>query len=320
MSKKNTILLVVLIIQLAIIGFVYRPGQQQVAQATSFFDFQVSQISGLTIADDEGKTISLAKQGESWLVGEQKYPADQETILAILKKISEAKSTRLVTRTRSSHVRLKVAEEVFNRKLTINLGEADLVVFYLGTSPNSKTIHFRLNGSNDVYVVKDLSTWELQADQDSWWQTKYIDMGMADLTGLRLKNSGGVIAMTKVDQDWGLAGSVPTGMNVSQDKVESVVESVRKITITEYLGKTVPQDLGEPMARIDYSAGDRLVGLDIWPATEEGGDHVVKGSDQAFYAKVASYAVKEAMEATIDGFFEEVTEVEEPVEEEKNNQ
>ncbi len=297
-SKKNTVLLVLLVVQAALIAFLYRPGRDAAPVAANLFKgLTPAQLTAMTVTDDQGKSISLVKK-EGWRITPGEFPADQGKIEGLLKKMAAMKSSRLVSQTQGSHVRLKVADTDFNRKVELSLGDKK-TVFFLGTAPSSKSIHLRLAEAKEVYQVNDLSAWEIQADNESWWQTKYLSQPVADLTGLTVANAAGPIELARDGKKgWQLKANPETALDAKE--VETLVNSVSEISIASYLAKEFTPK-GTPLATITYQTKDGATTLQVWPQEKpEDGDQVIKASNSPFYAKIKNYLLKQALEVRLD--------------------
>ncbi len=293
---KNLVLFVLLVLQAALIAFLYRPGQNTAPAAANLFKaLSPAQLTGLVITDDQGKSISLIKK-EGWQISQGEFPADQAKIEGLIKKLADMKSSRLVSQTSGSHARLKVADSAFNRKVELNLGDAK-TVFFLGTSPSAKSIHLRLAEAKEVYQINDLAAWEVQTDKESWWQSKYVSQPAANLTGLTIANAVGVIELSydATKKAWQLKDSPEVALDTK--RLETLINSVSDITTAAYLAKDFSPK-GQPLATVTYQAKEgAATTLQIWAKTkQEDNDQAVKVSSSPFYAKIKEYAVKDALE------------------------
>ena len=96
MSRLNQILSVILVVQIALVGLVFF-WPQTTAEAGGgplIPDFSASDVTGLTISDNEDNRLVLAKSGTEWVLPEaDDFPADGEKITPILEKIAGIKSS-----------------------------------------------------------------------------------------------------------------------------------------------------------------------------------------------------------------------------------
>lgn len=299
MNKKNsiTILAILLVLQAAVIAYLYRPGKNESVPSVTLMDsVDAKTVSSMKITDENGSLITLTKEGESWFVGDEHFPADQASVDTIINKISGLESARLVSRTKSSHNRLKVGDEVFNRKVVLGSAKGDST-FLMGTAPSSKSVHLRVAGQNEVYQVTGISAWELQTERDSWWQTKYVKVDPDSIDAVTIRNTKGIVSLRRSGEEkkWQLADDVSG--DLAQEKVSALINTISNISISEYLTKDFSIDT-KPACTIEYQTNKGSISMQIWPKSEDNDDHVAKLSSAAFYAKIRSYIVQEALEAT----------------------
>lgn len=297
-KTKNTFLFVLLVLQVGLIAFFYRPGQNTAPAAANLFPaLPPEQLSAMTITDDQGKTITLLKK-EGWQISQGEFPADRLKIEGLLKKFADMKSSRLVSQSKSSHARLKVADADFNRKVELTHGEAK-TVFFLGTSPSSKSIHLRLAEAKEVYQINDLAAWELQADKESWWQLKYVNQPAPTLTGVTIANSHGTIELANdAQKGWQLKAAPDVALD--NKRVATLMGSLLDVNIASYQAKDfAPQ--GQPQATVTYHGKDGATTLQIWAKDKpEDLEQIVKASNSTFYGKIKEYGIKEALEIKLE--------------------
>lgn len=296
MNKSINIgLFVLLIIQAALIVYLYRPGQNNAPPAASLFSgLQADTVNALVITDDNGKSVHLTKSDDHWTVGDNQYPADNDKVKNIIDRIAKLQSGRLVARSKGSHSRLKVGDRMYNRKVVMTAAGQKDITFFLGTAPSSKSIHLRRAGDDDVYEVSGLSSWELPADEESWWQTKYVALNPTDIQGLTLSGSETISLHRDAKGDWQLA-EAPAATTLDNKKMANLLRAVSKISISAYENKDFTPH-GKPVATITYKTKDKSFDLTIWPQDKKANEQVIKTSTARFYAKVRPYTLKEVLD------------------------
>ena len=188
-TKKNIGLFILLLVQAALIVYLYLPGRNAAPPSAPLFGgLNANNVKTLSISDDSAKSVHLSKTAAGWTVGDDNYPADGGKIKGIIERIAKLKNSRLVSRSKGSYSRLKVGKQMFKRRVSMTTGSGGKnITFFLGSSPSSRTIYLRRAGDNDVYEVSGLTAWQLQTDNDSWWQTKYVSVEQDKLQGLTIK-------------------------------------------------------------------------------------------------------------------------------------
>ncbi|NOX24769.1 MAG: DUF4340 domain-containing protein [Deltaproteobacteria bacterium] len=294
-TKKNIGLLVLLIVQAALIIYLYQPGRNAAQPAAAIFNgLRADMIKSLTITDDSAKSVHLTKVAGHWTVGENNYPADSSKIKGIMRRLSKLKKSRLVSRSRGSHSRLKVGEQMFRRKVTMTKGNGKKLTFFLGASPSSKTIYLRRAGDNDVYEVSGLTTWQLQTDNNSWWQTQYVTVNQAKLQSLTIKGKGNITLTRTTKGNWQLTGA-PANSKMNSKRLGKLLDTISDIFITGYEAKDFTPP-GKAAATIAYKTKNKNFKLQIWAGKDKKADtQIIKNSMSKFYAKISSYILQDTL-------------------------
>ncbi len=305
MSRVNKILVLLLISQLFLIAYVYRPNQSSGPPTVHFFtDVDAGQVVGLTIAD-KSQSVAMKKEGDIWrLSADPAYPADTKKVEMLVKKLLTLTSSRLVTRTISSHNRLQVAEDDFNRKLTLTLKDGETRQLLLGTSPNYKTTHVRAADDDNVYLVKDLAAWEAAVTPDDWWDNNYLDVQPAELKKVILQNSHGRIELSRDrDNKWQAVGMV-AGKELADEALNHFLDKACLVQLSSYLGRDLSDQkfgLDKPLADLEIVTAEGSIRLKVAAAGDDKKDeYVAKVSDSPFYVTVHGYEINPILDTSLN--------------------
>ncbi|MBU0481042.1 MAG: DUF4340 domain-containing protein [Proteobacteria bacterium] len=298
MNNRNTILAGLLAVQLVLVVIMFwRSDDGALPETALLTGLRADAINTVQIADEDGGTLVMRRREKGWQVAIEKdvwYPADGDKVDSLVTKLATLNSSRLVTRTRASHGRLKVADQKFGRRLELAGDGKEPAVLYLGTAPNHKSIHVRVAGDDKVYLVKDLAAWEVQVDPGTWWRTSYLDLDPDRLTEIRLKNDKDSFVLIRRENkaDWFLQGS---SMPLNREKLNGFLEDVAQLSVTEIIPPSAAKPEGTPLAEITMKGDGRETELLIWDRKDENSDHPVKSSADPFYAMAGRYAVDELL-------------------------
>jgi hypothetical protein len=314
MDKRNKILALLLAVQIIIIIFVYAGGADySKPQIELLSGLGNEKINKLVITDDEEQSATLVKGEDGWFLDraetpadEEKegriikstdvfhYPVDQEKANTLAEKLAGLQSTRLVTRTASSHDRLQVGEESFSRKIEISTAGGAAEKIFLGVAPNYKTIHVRMDDDENVYLVKDLALWEAPADAVSWWPNQYVKFSVDAMQKVDLKNDNGSFSLEKDKEGkWRLAGNAA---DLKDETLTEFIDRIKEISLVDFVTDGKQKKLGKPAAVLTVHTPEKQINITIWPKDEETSDHVVKSSDSALYARVGAYEVEHLLQ------------------------
>jgi hypothetical protein len=311
-TKLQRILVGVLAVQLvlAIIVLLPRPGVAGTA-GPLLGEVKAEDIVSLTIRDDQGKTIKLAKVAAGWVLPEAAdYPVDATKVTPVLAKLVGIKTNRLATQTAASHSRLQVADDKFVRKVDITTSGGASKTLYLGTSAGTNTTHARLAGQNEVYLASGISTWDLYADASSWIDTLYINVPQADVTGLTMANANGQFTFARdAGGNWTMEG-LAAGETFNTSSVPTLLNQAAQLRMTRPLSKDNQPAYGldKPVAVLTLKTKkdnqEKTITLTVGARDAADSSYVVKSSDSAYYVRVSDWVVKDLVEKKRDGFLQ----------------
>lgn len=312
MNRRNMILLALLICQVIAVVALYRPAIRQSAEAVVFFPGLSAQLTReITLTDNNGASIRLNHEGGTWQIASRdNIPVAPEKITAVISKLAGLNSSRLVTRTRGSHARLKVADELFSRRLEVKT-DTGTTTLYLGSAPSYQTMHVRLADNDLVYLVEDLAAWELGTEPNGWWQNHYLDIPVETVQGLTLANSHGTIGLARTDdKSWHLGSDGQEDRQIGNEAVSQLLAAAASLTASDYLGRNPDASYGlaKPAVTMTLSfkkpaeTETKQVRVEIGPAAAEGGQHVAKSSDSAFYVRLTATEIERLLNASADDF------------------
>ena len=176
MTKRNIFLFILLLLQIVLIGYMYRPGKEAGAPVVEFFPgLEQDKVSEFTITDNEHNSITLKRGEQGWTIEPAGSPANGVKADSLVSRLASLKSTRLVTRTPSSRIRLKVDDDIFEKKIKLLNDDGKSYDIFLGTSPGHNTAHVRLEGKDEVFLVKGLSSWEVPTENSAWRENQYAE-------------------------------------------------------------------------------------------------------------------------------------------------
>jgi len=309
MNKQNRILSFVLIVQiiLALVVFFPKGTEESAPTAGLLASFDSASVTEIAIYDSDENMLRLVKAGEGWSLPQYgDYPVDAFRVEELLLKISRLKSDRLIAQNSSSHNRLRVGENAFERRIELNDGAQTL---FVGSSGGANAVHMRAAGSDNVYLTSGLASWEANTTVSSWIDTVYFSAAQDQITALRLENANGVFEFVKDGENWKLS-----------DLAEG--ETFNTASFNTLLGRAASLRMSEPIGReredrFELDAPQAVITLTVQvPAEEEEGEptttthtlrvgaalddanYVMHVDDAAFYVKVANSTATSFTEKT----------------------
>lgn len=317
MNKLNQILMVALLAQTALIG-VTRLGQDtpKIASPSRVFaDFEVDKATKLTVwgrreaGKPEPEAIVLEKSGASWvLAGTDGYPADETKVKELLEGVRKLTARGPVVSRDTYHKKLEVADEVYQRKVTITHDGKELS-FFLGTSPGFKSLHLRKAGETDVLLVNGMSAYDVGTNPKAWISTKYVEIDTKDVWALSIKGKGKDLRLERspTGDQWAVMGA-PAGKAAKKSVIDELVRKAATVGVERPLGKSEKPEhgLASPSYVVQLVTGTSTVAGLPPPSTETrelriGGDTTVDGVKQYYVKYSGSPYYVTAPSWSIDG-------------------
>ena len=167
MSGRNTLLAVLLAVQLLIIAAVWLmqagPGE---APQGPWLTFDAAQVDEIEVADGADASLLLTRTGSEWRLPSG-LPADAARISELLDSIAGLEASWPVATSGSAARRFEVAADQYQRHVRLGAAEQTVAEFYLGTSPGYQRVHARRADDDAVYSIA-LSNYQLPAEAGDW--------------------------------------------------------------------------------------------------------------------------------------------------------
>jgi hypothetical protein len=292
------ILAVILVAQLVLVAILYWPRPAPAgASGASLLGVKSDEVTSLTVTDNQGNHVKLAKSGAQWVLPEAgDYPADASKITPVLAQLVEMKANRLVAETPASQARLQVADDAFARRIDIET-PSGMKTVYVGTSGGAGSSHVRLGGQNQVYLVSGVADWQIGADPLSWTNSAYFTVPQSDVVAMTLTNANGQLAFAKgADGQWTLQG-LAADETVAPESIQRLLSAASSVTLVRPLGKTEDPafGLGQPSAVVTLVARtdteDKAYTLTVGSQDPNDQTYVVKSSESPYFVRAAGAVV-----------------------------
>jgi len=310
-KNHHKILAAVLVAQIALSVVVFWPRPTTAGQQEPLFpDLAKEDVTSLTIEDDQGNRIALQKVTGEWVMPDAgEYPAQSEEVEALLEKLTALTTGQLVTRSDTSHKRLRVAANDFARRIEFE-SSGGTETLYIGSSPQYGSVHFRLEGESEAYLTSQLTTWDVNASTSTWIDTSYHSVQQDDVARFTLENANGTFVFERDDDGWAMVEpEMAEGEVLNETQVEAVLRRAAAVTIKSPLGleEKGAYGLDDPTAEVIMETGDGTVTLTLGSKDDDDGSYVVKSSESAYYVHVSMNSVTALVQNDRDAFVDEPT-------------
>ncbi len=311
MNRTNRILTTMLVIQIVVAVLVFLPRivPAGAASAPLFGALDAKDVTALTVQDQDGNRVELAKQGEAWVVpAVDDFPADQAKIDEFLGKIVGLKTNPLVTRTAASHKRLQVAEDDLARRVDLTLADGSTRTLFVGFSSGGGS-HVRAGGQDEVYLARDLFSYDAGTAINNWIYTLYFSVAQDQVISLTLQNANGTLEFEKdASGNWTMKG-LAAGEEFNANNLTTLLTRLASLRMTSPLGKEAKSAYGldQPTAVVTLTANDesgsaRTYTLRVGAKDTETNDYVVISSESPYTVRVAGFSVEDFVTRTRQDF------------------
>ena len=307
MTRGNQFLAAILITQLGLFVALRltRGGESSVGRPTVLFQgLEPKQVKEIAITDGKQDVRLAHKDGRWVLASHGNYPALADTVEKLLTKLPAMSVSAPVATTKNYHRSFKVADDEFERKITLTMADGKTQSLFLGTSPRIKKTHIRMVGSDAVYLA-ELSVWTAGATASSWVNLDYFKVDRTQIVEVAIRNAKDAFKLIKIDGKWQLAdwkGVPDPEKPVDKQKVDGMLGSLSSIMLRDPVGSEDRPEYG-----FDKPLGQLTIVTEVKePAqgTEDGSDAGVAmtGSDAGSASVQVSHNLTVGGEAK-DGYY-----------------
>ncbi|HNS52734.1 MAG TPA: DUF4340 domain-containing protein [Anaerolineae bacterium] len=311
MNRRNQILAGVLVLQLVLVAVLFWPRHKGGAAGQSLFPgVEPGQVTSLKVTQSGREPVEVDRSGSGWeLAGTDGYPAISGTVTAAIDQIVTLTADRAVATNPSSHKRLKVAEDDYERLAEFELDGGTRHRLFLGTSPSYGTTYVRVEGQNEVYLA-GLTSSDLGGNPSAWIDTTYLTVTQDLVTGLTLRNRQGTFEFAKSGTSWTMTG-IEVGETLDASKVTTILSTISSLRMVEPLGKAEKPEYGlaEPLAVLEVTTADKTYTLRVGALAPDGSSYVAGSSESPYFVRISQYTLSRLVDNGRDFFLVQPTEV-----------
>ncbi|MCF7992990.1 MAG: DUF4340 domain-containing protein [Thiohalocapsa sp.] len=275
-------------------------GMEPAAVDAPLLAFEPEDITALEITDAEGaETVLLSRAGDGWVLSALgDFPADGDKVDTLLQSLAELNRPLPAATSADARARFKVADDDFERRLTLRAGNKDVASLIAGDSPGFRRLFARIDGGDAIYDLK-LALFDLSNAAGDWMQRDRLQIDQQRITGI----AAGDWSLTKDGENWTLDGSDKAP---DADMVDQAVQAVAFLGYDSVLGTEDKPEYGqsEPVLRVDvtldggetrvYSISRQMAGdasgSDSGEGAAEGAaTYVLKSDDSPYYFALQAY-------------------------------
>ena len=275
-SRKKAVYLI-LIALLALILLV-----QQITGRTAAPEIPVlkADITEITI-ENSGETISLIKSGDTWLLGEQKFPGDSEKIENLARKLKELKALEQVSA--SGFFRPYQLEDQEAIQVTLSESGSPVRTVLIGrASPTGRQSYLRFAGANEVLLVSGNLRRDFELSVDDLRQKMLFSLDSATVRRIEFADADtspeGIILS---ENGW----TTDAGEALDQEKVKNFLRNFESFSVSSFPDESV--DSGELIKQIRFEADSGDITVELLQENEQG--YTARSSASPYIFQLAKY-------------------------------
>lgn len=299
MKKGILILAGVLVVQIAVAVGVnlsqkdYRAFEPQ----GNLLSFDMKTVNRIQIDGSDNAEVILNKQDDQWrLPALHDFPADQGNVKRLMERLATLEKSLPVATSKGAAERFKVAENAFERKLTLLQDDKPQATLYVGTSPAFRKVHVRLPGENDIRSVA-FNTYEVGVKPEDWIDKAILTHKVEDIQRVALPG----FSIERQDKKLVVSGLTEDEETVS-DEAKRLLDRIAGLNIRTVLGTANPSDFAKDAEVLRYAltlnSGDSQDY--IFSKRPDDNYYILKASDRDEAFEVDAWVVDAIKEVTRD--------------------
>jgi hypothetical protein len=273
-------LLFMLLIQCGLLAAVYWPSQNdtQAAATQLLVHFDSAAIDQIRIGDGYANEAVLVKVDGLWRLSNlENLPADSKKINELLQSITPQASGWPVARSAAARRRFEVADEHYQRQLTLLSQGTKLGTLYLGTAPGFRKVHARSRDQDAIFSIP-FNTFDAPAISGPWVEPTLLQVRAplriyADTYSLNLENGSWLSG----------AGGAP-----DEQELQVLINALRTLQVEGVAQADQQRDLSSAEAdlilQINSLSGE--VFLELFTLN---GEHFIFSSAYPLFFKLSAY-------------------------------
>ncbi len=282
-------------------------GQHDLAGAggrDQLLKFDAAAVDRIDIVGPKLQHIRLQKR-DGWQVGDA-FPADAARIDGLLRRLAGLQHGVAVALSVSAPARFHVADDQFERHLTLRAGDRVLADLYIGSGAGARQSYVRSADSQAVYRAT-IGEYEWPLSIEAWQDNRVLQLQRESIreisvNGVTLRRNSG-----KDAADAWLSSDAPAGKQLDQANIGKLLNLLQSLRLNRMLGTEPPAGFDHtPALQFDVRYDDGASGVRTrryrFVKQRDGDEYLLKVSDRPEYVTISSYSVKALQQRLIQLF------------------
>ncbi|MEO3430885.1 DUF4340 domain-containing protein [Pelagibius sp. CAU 1746] len=175
---------------------IHETGVRDARKHPAVFDFAAGEVDAIAIEGPGGQQISLRRGGGGWVLPDLgDFPADAREVNDMLARLLQVERHLPIASDPQALIGFKLADDDFERRLTLSGGGKALATVYIGTPEGPRQVSLRLAGEQTGYSVH-FGLYDASVAFDDWFDRGFLqvpkeDIAAIEVNGLRLVADAG---------------------------------------------------------------------------------------------------------------------------------
>ena len=249
------------------------------------------------IKKGDGTEIKVYKDGESWFVGEKKYPVDESTATQLIADISSLKILETVSSSASDRERYGLDEAAAVTATLYKDGKVLRTVGVGKASPTAQQTYITVDGGKDIYLSSGAITSNFAKSVDDIRSKKVYSLDVVKVTAAKAETpeNGEVSVFRNADDNSWLGGD--------SSKVSSWISNISSLNVQSWADEntSIPSEVA---GSVTLTAEGRAITVRVY-ATEDESKYLCTCSETPYPFYLSSYSAEKYIKSAADFLTEE---------------
>jgi hypothetical protein len=212
-------------------------------KAAIFPGLTVEQVARVKIADRNGESLELAREGGGWVIASAGgYPAKADAVEKLVKKIVELESLGVAGTNPASQAAFEVSERLFQRDVRLlDAQGGEKARLLLGRQAAGGSF-VRRAGDDAVHRVAESLVWQAATQPQSFMETQLVKLEPAKVKELSIAHGKTVRAALAKDEKGTWRATAPEAFEAEKAKVDEVIQALSRTYAAAPVGaKAAPE-------------------------------------------------------------------------------
>ncbi|MGB5834840.1 MAG: DUF4340 domain-containing protein [Thiohalocapsa sp.] len=272
-------------------------GMAPVAKDVPLLSFDPETVTTIEIEGGDGDgAVRLARTDDGWSLPDlDGFPVSAARVTQLIDGLRGLGRPLPVATSDAARGRFRVADDAFERRLTLRGENGGIATLLVGDSPGFRRLFVRVDGDDAIYDVR-LALFDLSANSDDWLERGRLQLNQADISRV----ATGDWTLIKEEDDWRLDGS---DREPNADVVDDLLADVSSLG---YLGVLGTEDkpeygLGDPALTLDIGLKDGASRAYRIGRIQDSEDYALNEGSSRYYYRVAASALDGLFDLNADG-------------------